>query len=489
MSQLDQSHFSTGLWQGTDRGQRRLRWTLEALQAGAILVDVILIFVTALGTRILYRDAGPVDWAYLETTFHIGLLASVLFVGFLAVRRAYAVAALSSMRRQAVAVTQGWIFAFFWLGWIAFLGKVTGDYSRGAVTIWFFFGATALFLVHAVGARLLAHRFARGEMSVRRVAVVAVADDAGLERIGHRLATRGIEVVSLTAIAPARIGRTGFLTAARTAVANVRTALAARKLDAVYLFLSWRERRHIEELKAALAPLPVPVYLFADREIERLLARSRERVGDLIGFELQRAPLSRGDRAMKRLLDVAVAVTALVVLSPLMLLTALGILVETGRPVFFRQNRKGFGARPFAIYKFRTMTVQENGSEVAQATKNDARVTRLGRVLRRTSIDELPQLFNVLAGDMSIVGPRPHAVAHDDHYDGLIASYAFRQHVKPGITGWAQINGWRGETREVDQMKARVEHDIWYINNWSLWLDLRIIAMTAVKIFFDDQAY
>ena len=489
MSQFEQGHFTAGLWNDAASGGRRLRWTLEVLQAGAILLDVALILATALAMRLIYGDQGAGDWEYLQGTVRIGVAAAILFVGFLAARRGYAMTALSSLKRQTILVAQGWIFAFFGLGWIAFLAKVTETYSRGAVSIWFFFGFACLLVVHVMGARWLAHRFARGAMSVRRVAVVAVADDAGLERISHRLAVRGIEVVTLTAISPARIGRTGFLGAARTAVGNVRQALAARKLDAVYLFLSWRERRHIDELKAAMAPLPVPVFLFADREVERLISRGREEIGDLVGFELQRAPLSRFDQAAKRLLDIAVAAAALVVLSPLLVLTSVAILLETGRPVFFRQSRKGFGARPFTILKFRSMTVQENGSDIAQATRNDTRVTRLGRVLRRTSIDELPQLFNVLAGDMSIVGPRPHAVAHDDLYDGLIASYAFRQHVKPGITGWAQVNGWRGETREVDQMKARVEHDIWYINNWSLWLDAKIIAMTAARIFFDDQAY
>ena len=489
MSQLDQGHFTAGLWHGAERGGRRLRWPLEALQAGAIAVDVMLIVATALLTRILYRDATPIDWDYLDDTFNIGLIGAVLFVGFLGVRGGYAMATLSSLRRQAALVTQGWIFGFFWLGWIAFLTKVTESYSRGAVTIWFCLGFGSLLVLHAFGARWLARRFARGQMSVRQVAVVAVADDGGLERIGTRLARRGIEVVTMTGISPAGVGRHGFAGAARTAVGNVRQALAARRLDAVYLFLSWRERRHIEELKAAMAPLPVPVFLFADREIERLIDRGREEIGDLVGFELQRAPLSRLDLALKRSLDIAVAGTALVVLSPLLLLTSLAILVESGRPIFFVQNRKGFGARPFPIIKFRSMTVQENGDQVTQATRNDVRVTRLGRVLRRTSIDELPQLVNVLRGDMSIVGPRPHAVAHDDLYDGLIASYAFRQHVKPGITGWAQVNGWRGETREVDQMKARVEHDLWYIANWSIWLDIRIIAMTALKIFFDEQAY
>jgi exopolysaccharide biosynthesis polyprenyl glycosylphosphotransferase len=235
--------------------------------------------------------------------------------------------------------------------------------------------------------------------------------------------------------------------------------------------------------------MPVPIWLFADTDTERLMRRPKIKVGDLVGFELQRAPLSQIDRATKRALDIAVAGTALILLSPLMLMTAIAIVVESGFPILFRQKRKGFGARPFPILKFRSMRVQENGPVVTQASKNDMRVTRIGRVIRRTSIDELPQLFNVLTGDMSIVGPRPHAVAHDDYYDGLIASYAFRQHVKPGITGWAQVNGCRGETREVDQMRDRVEHDIWYINNWSIWLDIRIIVMTAFKIFVDKQAY
>lgn len=489
MSQFDQSHFPAGVWQDAEGGRRRLHWTLEVLQGLAILVDAAVIVATALVTRLLYRDQGPVDWAYLSGMVQLGVLSTILFVGFLLGRRGYAVAALSSLRRQVILVTQAWAFTFFSLGWIAFLTRATESYSRGAVSIWFFFGGAALVLFHALGSAWLGRRFAAGRMSVRRVAVVAVADAGGVERIGQRLSSRGIEVVSLTAIAPEGIGRSGFLGAARTAVGNVRQALAARRLDGVYLFVSWRERRHIDELKAAIAPLPVPVYLFADHEIETLIARHREQVGDLVGFELQRAPLGRADRAVKRTLDIAVAATGLVVLTPLMLFTALAILVETGRPVFFRQHRKGFGARPFAILKFRSMTVQENGADVTQATRGDARVTRLGRVLRRTSIDELPQLLNVLSGDMSIVGPRPHALAHDDLYDGLIASYAFRQHVKPGITGWAQINGLRGETREVDEMKARVEHDIWYINNWSLWLDVKIIVLTAAKILFDDRAY
>src|SRR5690606_32687338 len=149
-------------------------------------------------------------------------------------------------------------------------------------------------------------------------------------------------------------------------------------------------------------------------------------------------------------------------------LVAVAVFAESGRPVIFRQSRKGFGERSFTIFKFRTMRVCENGATIAQARRGDSRVTRLGAVLRRTSIDELPQLLNVLKGDMSIVGPRPHAIAHDHYYDALIATYAYRHHVKPGLTGWAQINGLRGETRDIVSMEDRIRHDIWYINSWSI---------------------
>jgi len=142
------------------------------------------------------------------------------------------------------------------------------------------------------------------------------------------------------------------------------------------------------------------------------------------------------------------------------------------------QTRNGFNSRTFKIFKFRTMSVLEDGPCIRQATKNDARVTNIGRILRRTNVDELPQLFNVLAGDMSLVGPRPHASAHNSEYEQLIANYACRHHVKPGLTGWAQVNGFRGETRTVDLMQERVELDLWYIDNWSMWLDFKILVKT-----------
>ena len=190
--------------------------------------------------------------------------------------------------------------------------------------------------------------------------------------------------------------------------------------------------------------------------------------------------MSAAEQACKRALDLLLASTALVMLAPMMILVTAWIKFETRGPVFFTQRRSGFNGRTFKIYKFRTMTVDEDGPLLRQATRNDPRITNCGRLLRRTNIDELPQLLNVIAGDMSLVGPRPHPLALNSEYEDIIGNYAFRHHVKPGLTGWAQVNGARGETQTVELMARRVEFDLWYINNWSLWLDFRILLRTLV---------
>ncbi len=192
---------------------------------------------------------------------------------------------------------------------------------------------------------------------------------------------------------------------------------------------------------------------------------------------------------VKRALDLTVALLALFFLLPLFLAVAFAIKIDSRGPIFFWQTRRGLNGRPFRILKFRTMTVLEDGGVIEQAKRGDARVTRLGKELRRTSIDELPQLVNVIRGEMSLVGPRPHALAHDEYYGQLIENYSARHSVKPGITGWAQVNGARGETPEVADMRRRVELDLWYADNWTVGLDLRIIATTAIQVVRNPDAF
>jgi undecaprenyl-phosphate galactose phosphotransferase/putative colanic acid biosynthesis UDP-glucose lipid carrier transferase len=188
-------------------------------------------------------------------------------------------------------------------------------------------------------------------------------------------------------------------------------------------------------------------------------------------------------------MDISIATLALIIFLPVMILTAIAIKLDGEGPVVFRQNRKGFNGREFVMFKFRTMTVQENGPVVGQVTRDDPRVTSIGRLLRSASIDELPQLANVLKGDMSLIGPRPHALAHDNYFEKILGDYAFRHHVKPGMTGWAQCNGARGATPSIEHISERVKLDLWYINNWSLWLDIQILIKTFFEVLRKRNAY
>ena len=192
--------------------------------------------------------------------------------------------------------------------------------------------------------------------------------------------------------------------------------------------------------------------------------------------------------AVKRGVDIVVSVIAILCFWLIFLLVAVAVKLDSPGPIIFRQRRSGFHAKGFVIFKFRTMTVLEDGAVVTQVCRDDLRVTRVGKFLRRSSLDELPQLFNVLKGDMSLVGPRPHALAHDDKYGVHITDYAYRYHVKPGMTGWAQVNGLRGETASFEQMAERVRFDLWYVSNWSLGLDLKILWRTCFEVF-RDRAY
>jgi Undecaprenyl-phosphate glucose phosphotransferase len=222
------------------------------------------------------------------------------------------------------------------------------------------------------------------------------------------------------------------------------------------------------------------------RALSNYASSGRQRI---VSLEIQRAPLSTTEQIVKRAMDVAVGLLALIFFVPIMALTALAIKLDSEGPVFFAQNRRGFNGRNFLMLKFRTMTVQENGESITQATRNDPRVTKIGKLLRSASIDELPQLVNVIRGEMSLVGPRPHALAHDNYFVKLLQDYASRHHVKPGMTGWAQVNGLRGATPSVDQIARRVEMDLWYINNWSLWLDIQILIKTVFEVLRKRNAF
>ncbi|MBC8132032.1 MAG: undecaprenyl-phosphate glucose phosphotransferase, partial [Deltaproteobacteria bacterium] len=271
--------------------------------------------------------------------------------------------------------------------------------------------------------------------------------------------------------------------------ADLIEACRAGRIDVVYVALPLRAEERIGDLLHALANTTATVYLVADFLSYDLLSARWTSLGDSPLISIHDTPFQGMSGWMKRVEDIVAGFAILLLISiPLLMIGVLVKLTSPG-PVLFRQRRYGLNGKEIRILKFRTMSVCEDGPQIAQAQKNDPRVTRFGAFLRRTSLDELPQFLQVLTGEMSIVGPRPHAVAHNEQYRSIIPGYMLRHKVKPGITGWAQVNGWRGETPTVRWMKKRVEHDIEYINNWSFFWDLKIILLTILGKKKNRNAY
>ncbi|POU03316.1 undecaprenyl-phosphate glucose phosphotransferase [Escherichia sp. ESNIH1] len=263
----------------------------------------------------------------------------------------------------------------------------------------------------------------------------------------------------------------------------------AAKIHNVYIAMSMNDAASIKKLVNELADTTCSVILIPDVFTFNILHSRIEEMNGIPVVPLYDTPLSGLNRVLKRVEDIVLSSLILLMISPVLLSIAAAVKLTSPGPVIFRQTRYGMDGKPIMVWKFRSMKVMENDSVVTQATQNDPRVTRVGNFLRRTSLDELPQFINVLTGGMSIVGPRPHAVAHNEQYRTLIQGYMLRHKVKPGITGWAQINGWRGETDTLEKMEKRIEFDLEYIREWSLWFDIKIVFLTIFKGFVNKAAY
>ena len=257
----------------------------------------------------------------------------------------------------------------------------------------------------------------------------------------------------------------------------------------VYIAVSLENSHLVEQLYLDLANENIDIHWIPNIYSLELINHSVKEMAGLPLLTLSESPLIGNHLLFKAVEDKVLAILALIVLSPILLITAILIKIDSPGPVFFRQSRTGWNGKEFFIWKFRSMKIhQEADGEVTQATRDDSRITRVGRFIRKTSIDELPQLFNVLSGKMSMVGPRPHAIEHNTDYDKRIRAYMTRHRIKPGITGLAQVNGYRGETDTLEKMKKRVEYDMQYINNWSFWLDIEILLKT-IPALLRDEAY
>lgn len=260
-------------------------------------------------------------------------------------------------------------------------------------------------------------------------------------------------------------------------------------IDRIYITLPMRYEKRIHELVTALSDTTCSVLLVPDVFTFNLLHSRASELNGIPLISIFDTPMLGVSALIKRAEDIILASLILLLISPLLLTLALAVRLTSKGPVIFKQRRYGIDGKPIEVWKFRSMTVTEDGDQVTQATKGDSRLTSIGAFIRGTSLDELPQFINVLKGDMSIVGPRPHAIAHNEQYRKLILGYMLRHKVKPGITGLAQVNGWRGETDTLDKMEKRIEYDLEYIRSWSLWLDLKIVFFTIFKGFINRNAY
>ena len=459
---------------------RVVRLPYQLLGPAVVAIDLVLIVSIGVLAGVAYQ------WSFLGVVPGIGKYAAIGVLAFtnlsaiLAARGDYRVDNLANFFRQARDLTLAWSGVFLVLLGTAALLKVAEEFSRGAILSFFVLGLLGMLVWRGFLAQFLVHALSEGAFASRKVIVIGERSRFAVSRTISEIQQFGYTPVQTFEIDEEDFSRDVISVRLRETIDEAIEVARSNSVAEVVLLIGWGRSWAIESIAEMLSVLPIPVYLLPDENVSRYLGQRAVNLGSLWAAEIHRAPLTSGEQLLKRCFDFASATSLLLLLSPLMLLTALWIKLNFAGPIFFLQTRNGFNGHAFRIVKFRSMNVLEDGGSIRQATRADPRVTRIGRWLRRTNIDELPQLFNVLYGNMSLVGPRPHAAAHNSEYEKLIANYAFRYHVKPGITGWAQVNGYRGETPFTDLMKKRVELDLWYINNWSMWQDVKILFRTLM---------
>jgi putative colanic acid biosynthesis UDP-glucose lipid carrier transferase len=419
----------------------------------------------------------------------VAVLAVSLFAFFAELKGLYNSWRTSSLVDEIRTLLSIWLVVAFVLLILAFSTKTAEMFSRLVTLMWFFIAPLVLIAVRLAVRRLLRH-FRRNGANMRTAAVV------GNNPIGYRLAEH-LTAMSWSGLVVGGIYDNHQLEgtdAARSlyALGSIEDLIQkayAGTIDAVYIALPLRNEPLIEELLNRFADTTVSVYVVPDLFISGLMHSRWIDFGGVPVISVFETPFYGLYEWAKRTEDLILGLLILLTVSPLMVLIAVAIKATSPGPVLFKQRRYGLNGAVVEVWKFRSMSVCEDGDHVEQAKKGDRRITPLGAFLRKTSLDELPQFINVLQGSMSVVGPRPHALVHNEQYRQLINGYMLRHKVKPGITGWAQVNGWRGETDTLEKMQKRVEYDLEYIQNWSLWFDLEIVVLTMFRGFIGENAY
>ena len=470
-----------------EQPQAGRKWPIHysAVESLAIVVDLATIVLASVLSGLSYhlQESGtPGD---VSKYFGSAILVSALFISLMKIRGMYRPTELLLLRNQIRAVCLTWVSVFLLLAGTVFALKIGSEISRGSSVLFATSGLIAMIVHRRVLRNLLARGLAGKRFSGRKIVLITDESEEDDASLIQGLTGLGFCVKRSFLFPPATADSCPRQSVAASVIEYVRGS----DVEEVVVGADPHRWSELRTLVAELRVLPFPVSFVPLGTASEIFRRPYRELGNAVCVELQRGPLTSFEQAAKRCIDILFAGTALTALLPLLALVAVAIKLDSPGPILFRQQRCGFNGKCFRIYKFRTMSVLEDGPSVMQAQLADERVTHLGALLRRTSIDELPQLLNVLEGSMSLVGPRPHALAHDNQFDKIVRNYAFRRRVKPGLTGWAQVNGCRGPTPTAESIEQRVGFDLWYIDNWSLKLDFTILLQTPLEILYGRNAY
>jgi Undecaprenyl-phosphate glucose phosphotransferase len=449
--------------------------------------------VTAIGAAIytqLIRAAGDPDWAYAVA---ILLVSSATVITFQALE-VYSIPAFRSHVHQLSRVALGWTLVFLMALAAVFFGKFEGTFSRIWAATWFCSGLLALF-AGRFALTALVRGWARAGRLIRRVVIVGGGREG--ESLLHALHDEADSDVRICGVFDDRAGdRSPPIVAGVPKLGTVEDLIAFTRLtrvDLVLVSMPLTAEERVLQMVRKLWVLPVDVRLAAHMSRLRFRPRAYSYIGNVPVLDIFDKPIADWNMVLKTLFDRVAAALILVALSPVMLTTAIAIKLDSPGPIFFRQRRLGFNNEVIEVLKFRSLYHEHADPNARRVvTKGDKRVTKVGRFIRRTSIDELPQLINVLRGELSLVGPRPHAVeapTANRLWEEVVDGYFARHRVRPGLTGWAQINGWRGELDTPEKLQNRVEHDLYYIENWSLLFDLYILLRTPFALIKSENAY
>lgn len=453
----------------------------------AFAADLTAIITASVATGTLYHLAAYGDMGPLYLFFKAGLMVALFYTLPFLFREKYNLTSYITSDERIHNLFFLWNYAFFSMFTIGFLTKSTEFFSRGTLILFYFVGFAAVAFLRTALARQVQTGCKTGRVTARQVMLVGTDKKIRDFQKQYQPWNHGLRINHSIVLDEHFDGtaQKGDGLELEETLNNALSLTRKDSLDDVILLLPWSRRSLIERCVECFATSSVSIHLGPQAIFDRFVDAHLTKLGPIATLNLVRPPLTHMEVALKRSFDIVASIVGLTLLSPLLLVFTIATRLDSKGPAFFRQTRYGFNLKPFEIIKFRSMTVMENGDDVKQVVKNDPRITRIGHFMRKWNIDELPQLINVLRGDMSLVGPRPHAVAHDHEFTKKISQYARRMNVQPGITGLAQVNGLRGPTDTDEKIHKRVEHDLHYIDNWSFMLDLNIIFMTL----FSKKAY